>query len=233
MRAEHPERHCVALTSAGGSAEQGLSTNSARRRARRSRIHEEFCRSCNASLLHSRCNGKDWHQYTLQKPSLFWIGSCKMKPRYLHNWAGVASLFAALAYQECSLGFALKHLLRLRAAHFSDKPESLVLMRQVLLIFLQDIGAGTQTQYWFNTSPSLLLYGALYFFLTNSLVKTVTLSSEPVVYTFLPDTFVVQPAAKTSVANINMTNMARYLWMKQFSMLRLWFILEVLVSDVA
>lgn len=56
--AEHPGRHCVALTSAGDSAGQGLLMNSARHRARQSRIHEAFCRSYNASLLRSRCSDR-------------------------------------------------------------------------------------------------------------------------------------------------------------------------------
>lgn len=52
--AEHPGHRCVELRSAGDSAGRGLLTSSAHRRARQSRIPEAFCRSYNASLLHSR-----------------------------------------------------------------------------------------------------------------------------------------------------------------------------------
>lgn len=62
--AEHPGRHCVELRSAGDSAGQGLLMSSAHHRAQQSHIHEVFCRSCNASLLHSRCN--KWKKKTHQ-----------------------------------------------------------------------------------------------------------------------------------------------------------------------
>lgn len=58
---------------------------------------------------------------------------------YLHNRAGVASLLAALADQEGPGIFALKHLLSLRPAHFTNKPVRLILMRQVFLISFQDV----------------------------------------------------------------------------------------------
>lgn len=60
--AEHPGRRCVALRSAGGSAGQGLSVSSGRRRARRNRIRAVCCRSYNASLLRSLC--KRWGTVT-------------------------------------------------------------------------------------------------------------------------------------------------------------------------
>lgn len=66
---------------------------------------------------------------------------CFSKMIYLHNRAGVASLFAALADQERSRSFTLKHLLSLRPAQFSNKPICLILMRQILLVSLQHICA--------------------------------------------------------------------------------------------
>lgn len=60
---------------------------------------------------------------------------------YSHNRAGVASLLAAFTDQECSRSFALKHLLSLRPTQFTNKPISLILMWQVLLVSLQHIRA--------------------------------------------------------------------------------------------
>lgn len=158
--AEHPGHRCVELRSAGDSVGQGLSVSSAHHRAQQSHIRGMFCRSYSASLLHSRCNKHQWlpHDYTIHNIHLQVLLS---KLSYLHNRAGVASLLAALTDQECSRSFALKHLLSLRPAQLPDKPKSLVLMWQVLLVSFQHICTEKNKQtkeLCFNTSTNSVLF---------------------------------------------------------------------------
>lgn len=58
---------------------------------------------------------------------------------YLHNRAGVTSLLAALADQECSCSFVLKHLFSLRPTQLANKPACFIIMWQVLLISFQHV----------------------------------------------------------------------------------------------
>lgn len=67
-----------------------------------------------------------------------------VKELYSHNRAGVASLFAAFADQECSRSFTLKHLLSLCPTKFAHKPTRLILMWQILLITFQHVCAEIQ-----------------------------------------------------------------------------------------
>lgn len=135
--AERLGRRCVELASAGDSAARGPLRSSARRRVRRIRTREASCRSYSASLPGSRCREREsGGMVTASHPTEAGRGRDRS---YSHNGAGVASLLAALADQEGPGIFALKHLLSLRPAHFTNKPVRLILMRQVLLIAFQNV----------------------------------------------------------------------------------------------
>lgn len=53
---------------------------------------------------------------------------------HVHNAAGVASCFAAVSNQECSVSLALEKRLRLQSVDVAQSPGALVVMRKVLVI---------------------------------------------------------------------------------------------------
>lgn len=82
------------------------------------------------------------HDYTIHNIDLnLSLQVLLSKVFYSHDGAGVTSLLAALADQKRSRSFALKHLLCLRPAQLTNKPVSLILMRQILLVSLQHVCA--------------------------------------------------------------------------------------------
>lgn len=125
-----------------------------------------------------------------------------VKCAHLHNRAGVAAFFAAFSNEKDSVWLSDEQLLCLHPVQIPHEPALLIIVRQVLFL-LAHKGAPAQrhrrlwatTCWWKRRSVHEQVW-------EDSLISVLVLQAKPVVDSFLPYSFVIEPAGEGEEVNV-------------------------------